>query len=54
MLSTTIVHVCMRCGSEKIHKNGHASNGTQRAKFLECERAFILPPKGGALLAGLP
>ena len=46
MLSTTIVHVCARCGSEKIRKNGHAGNGAQRAKCLECERTFILQPKG--------
>ena len=46
MLSTTIVHVCARCGSEKIRKNGHANNGAQRAKCLECERTFILQPKG--------
>ena len=46
MLSTTIVHVCARCGSERIRKNGHACNGAQRAKCLECERTFILQPKG--------
>ena len=46
MLSTTIVHVCARCGSERIRKNGHASNGAQRAKCLDCERTFILQPVG--------
>ena len=46
MLSTTKVHVCARCGSEKIRKNGHANNGAQRAKCLECERTFILEPTG--------
>jgi transposase-like protein len=46
MLSTTVIHVCLRCGSEKIRKNGHANNGAQRAKCLECERTFILQPKG--------
>ena len=46
MLSTTIVHVCARCGSERIRKNGHAINGAQRAKCLDCERTFILQPKG--------
>ena len=46
MLSTTIVHVCARCGGERIRKNGHADNGAQRAKCLECERTFILEPKG--------
>ena len=44
--TTTIVHVCARCGSEKIRKNGHANNGAQRARCLECERTFILEPKG--------
>ena len=46
MLSKTIVHVCARCGSEKIRKNGHAINGAQRAKCLDCERTFILEPAG--------
>ena len=46
MLSTTIVHVCARCGSERIRKNGHAINGAQRAKCLECERTFIVEPAG--------
>ena len=46
MLSTTIVHVCLRCGSEKIRKNGQADNGAQRAKCLECASTFSLQPKG--------
>ena len=46
MLSTTIVHVCARCGSERIRKNGHATNGAQRAKCLDCERTFIVEPVG--------
>lgn len=46
MLSTIIVHACARCGSERIRKNGHAENGGQRAKCLECERPFILQPQG--------
>ena len=46
MLSTTIVHVCLRCRSEKIRKNGHADNGAQRAKCLECGSTFVLQPKG--------
>ena len=46
MLSTTIIHVCLRCGSEKIRKNGHADNGAQRAKCKDCGRTFVLQPKG--------
>ena len=46
MLSKTIIHVCPRCGSERLRKNGHAENGSQRAKCLECERTFVLEPKG--------
>lgn len=46
MLSTTIVHFCLRCGGERIRKNGHADNGAQRAKCLKCGRTFILQPKG--------
>ena len=42
MLSTTIVHVCARCGSDSIRRNGHAENGGQRAKCLACGRTFIL------------
>ena len=46
MLSTVIVHVCRRCGSDSIRKNGHAENGDQRAKCLDCGRTFVLQPKG--------
>lgn len=46
MLSTTIVHVCLRCGSERIHKNGHADNGAQRAKCKDRGCTFVLEPKG--------
>lgn len=46
MLSTTVVHVCARCGSKRLCKNGHATNGAQRAKCLECGRTFILEPEG--------
>ena len=46
MLSTTIVHVCARCGSEHLRKNGHAENGAQRAKCKACGRTFVLQPKG--------
>ncbi len=46
MLCKTIVHVCARCGGEKIRKNGRAINGAQRAKCLDCERTFILEPVG--------
>ncbi len=46
MLATTIVHVCLRCGSEKIRKNGRAINGAQRAKCLACGRTFIVQPVG--------
>ena len=46
MLSKTVVHVCRHCGSERLRKNGHAGNGAQRARCLECGRTFILEPKG--------
>ena len=46
MLSTTIIHTCRRCGSERIRKNGHANNGAQRAKCLACGRTFHLEPQG--------
>jgi transposase-like protein len=46
MLSATMIHACPRCGSERLRKNGHANNGAQRAKCLECARTFILEPKG--------
>ena len=46
MLSTTLVHRCRHCGSECLRKNGHAINGAQRAKCLECGRTFILEPRG--------
>ena len=46
MLSTTTVHTCHRCGSERRRKNGHANDGAQRAKCLACERTFHLEPEG--------
>ena len=46
MLSKLVVHTCRHCGSERLRKNGHANNGAQRAKCLECGRTFILEPKG--------
>ena len=46
MLSKVVVHQCRHCGSERLRKNGHASNGAQRAQCLECGRTFILEPKG--------
>ena len=46
MLSTTTIHTCRRCGSERIRKNGHANNGAQRAKCLDCGRTFHLEPQG--------
>ena len=45
-LSTTIIHQCRQCGSERIRKNGQANNGAQRAQCLACGRAFHLEPKG--------
>ena len=47
ILSTTVAPVCLRGGSEAIRRNGHASNGAQRARCLECGRTFILQPRGG-------
>ena len=46
MLAKTVVHTCRHCGSERLRKNGHANNGAQRARCLECGRTFILEPKG--------
>lgn len=46
MLSTTIVHVGQRCGSERIRRDGHAENGQQRAGCLARGRTFILQPRG--------
>jgi transposase-like protein len=46
MLSTTVIHTCHRCGSQRLRKNGHANNGAQRAKCLECGRTFHLERKG--------
>ena len=46
MLSAAVVYQCRHCGSEHLRKNGHAINGAQRAKCLECGRTFILERKG--------
>ena len=45
MLSTTVVHACRHCGSERLKKNGHTVRGAQRAKCLECGSTFTLSPK---------
>ncbi len=46
MLSTTVVHACRHCGSERIRKNGHTVRGAQRAKCLECQRTLVLAIRG--------
>ena len=46
MLSTTVVHGCPHCGGEHLQRNGHAEHGAQRAKCVDCQRTFILSPKG--------
>jgi insertion element IS1 protein InsB len=46
MLSTTVVHTCRHCGSERLQKNGHTVRGAQRARCLDCQRTFTLSPKG--------
>ena len=46
MVSTTVVHACPHCGSERLQKNGHTQRGAQRARCVECLRTFTLAPKG--------
>ena len=46
MLSTTVVHACRHCGSERLRKNGHTVRGAQRAKCLAGQRTLVLAPKG--------
>ncbi|MBE7158117.1 MAG: IS1 family transposase [Rhodospirillales bacterium] len=46
MLSTTVVHRCRHCGSERIRKNGCTVRGAQRAKCLDCQRTLVLVPRG--------
>ena len=46
MLSTTLVHACVHCGSEHLQKNGRTNHGAQRAKCVGCQRTFTLVPKG--------
>lgn len=46
MLTTTVVHACRHCGSERIRKNGHTVGGAQRAKCLECQHTLVLAPRG--------
>ena len=45
MLSTTVVHRCPHCRSERLYKNGHTVRGAQRAKCKDCGRTFTLAPK---------
>ena len=46
MLSTTVVHSCRHCGSERLQKNGHTQRGAQRALCVDCRHTFTLSPKG--------
>ena len=46
MVSTTVVHACPHCGSERLQKNGRTQRGAQRARCVECKRTFTLSPKG--------
>ncbi len=46
MISKVVVHACRRCSSERLRKNGHANNGAERARCLECGRTSIVEPKG--------
>ena len=46
MLSTTMVYCCPHCSGERLQKNGHAEDGSQRAKCVDCQRTFVLLPKG--------
>ena len=46
MISTTVVHTCLHCGSERLQKNGHTQRGAQRARCVECLRTFTLSPTG--------
>ena len=47
MLSTTVVHRCRHCGSERIRQERpHGVGGAQRAKCLECQRTLVLAPRG--------
>ena len=45
MLSTTVVHRCPHCGGEHLQKNGHTTQGAQRAKCVDCARTFTLSLK---------
>ena len=46
MISTTVVHGCPHCGSERLQKNGHTQRRAQRARCVDCQRTFTLVPKG--------
>ncbi len=36
---------CLKCGSERIVKNGFIHNGNQNHKCRECNRQFVLNPR---------
>ena len=46
MIPTTTVNRCPHCGRERLQKNGHAEDGVQRAKCVDCQRTFVLSPRG--------
>jgi transposase-like protein len=44
MITTTITHHCLRCGSEQISRNGRSRSGKQKYHCRECKAYGTLEP----------
>ena len=47
MVTETIIHLCRRCGSPNIVKNGHNASGSQQFWCKDCGKRGVLKPRRG-------
>jgi len=47
MVTETIIHLCRRCGSSSIVKNGHNASGSQQLWGKDCGKRGVLQPRRG-------
>jgi transposase-like protein len=47
MVTEMIIHLCRRCGSSNIVKNGHNASGSQQFWGKDCGKRGVLQPRRG-------
>ena len=45
MITEQITHVCRKCGSQNIVKNGHNGSGSQQYWCKDCGKRLVLTPQ---------